>query len=90
MEVFAKTFYCPDMVSQQDAEIVKQALLNAPGIESIEPDHVTHTVYVSCANQDGLGDIEWRLSDVGFAPEARDMAAGEVGSGAPQPSSSSA
>ncbi len=75
MEVFAKSFYCPDMVSQEDAMAVQESLINAPGIDEIEPDHVTHTVYVSSANQDGLGDIEWRLRDAGFPVEDREESA---------------
>ena len=86
MQVFAKTFY---LVSQNDAEIAKQTLLNAPGIDSIEVDHTAHTVFVACANQEGLADVEARLADAGYGPEDREMAAGEVGSGAPQPNAGS-
>ena len=79
MELFAKTFYCPDLVSQEDAIVVEQTLKNAPGIESIEVDHAAHTVWVSTADQQGTAEIGWMLRDAGFPPAEREDSAGEVG-----------
>lgn len=85
MQLFAKTYYCPDLTSQEDAVVIEESLQNAPGIESIEVDHVLHTVLVTTANQSGMADIESRLVDAGFPPEDREQAAGEVGDGTTDP-----
>lgn len=69
MEAFAKTFKCPDMVSQEDAMIVQQTLVNVPGIDRVEPDHRDHTVFVSCAAAEDLRDIQGRLSEAGYPAE---------------------
>jgi hypothetical protein len=66
MQLFSKTFRCPDLVSQQDAIVVEETLQNAPGIEAIEVDHVTHTVTVTTADQGGVEAIAWMLKDAGF------------------------
>jgi hypothetical protein len=86
MAMHAKTFYCPDMVSLEDAMLVEQHLQNAPSIESVETDHAVHTVFVSCASSDGLDQIPAMLAEIGFPPEEREMAAGEVGTGTSDPS----
>ena len=85
MQLFAKTFYCPDLVSQEDAIVIEETLQNSPGIQSTEVDHVLHTVHVLSANQDHLRDVEWMLRDAGFTPEDREEAAGEVGTGTSDP-----
>lgn len=69
MQLFAKTFHCPDLVSQEDAIVIEETLQNAPGIESVEVDHVLHTVWVSTADQAGAVQIESMLRDAGFPPE---------------------
>jgi hypothetical protein len=85
MELFAKTYYCPDLVSQEDAIVIEETLQNSPGIDEISVDHAAHTVLVSTANQDGLRDVEIMLREAGFAPEDRDDSAGEVGIGTSDP-----
>lgn len=74
MQVFAKRFYCPDLVSQEDGVMIQETLQNAPGIEDSEVDHVAHTVWVATASQDGFGVIIDMLRDAGFPPEEMEAA----------------
>lgn len=69
MQLYAKTFRCPDVVSQEDAMIVHQTLQNSPGIEEFRVDHVVHTVQIKTANQDGMLDVARALSHAGYPPE---------------------
>ena len=61
-------YHCPDIRTMSDAEIARETLRNAPGIEDIEIDWRTSTVKVVTANQDGARDISQRLIDSGFRP----------------------
>ena len=74
MELFAKTFFCPDLITQEDEIMVEETLQNAPGIEEMRVDHTLHTVWVSTANQSGVIEIEIMLRDAGFPAEERDEA----------------
>lgn len=85
MHVVAKTFYCPDIVSQEDGIIVEETLRNIPGIEEVSVDPALHTVYASTTNPDGLPALEWALRDAGFPPHDEDEAKGEVGSDTADP-----
>ncbi|HVT12289.1 MAG TPA: heavy metal-associated domain-containing protein [Fimbriimonadaceae bacterium] len=69
MSVVAKTFFCPDLVSQADETSILEALQDLPGIESVEADRVAHTVFVSIANSNGMQAVEEALRDAGFPPE---------------------
>jgi copper chaperone CopZ len=72
MQLFSKTFYCPDLVSQEDGIVIEETLQNAPGIEAIEVDHAVHTVTVTTADQSGVKGIAEMLHDAGFPAEERD------------------
>ncbi|HWA82047.1 MAG TPA: heavy metal-associated domain-containing protein [Fimbriimonadaceae bacterium] len=69
MSVAAKTFFCPDLVSQADETAVFEALQDLPGIESIEIDRAEHTVFVSIASAEGMRAAEETLRDAGFPPD---------------------
>lgn len=69
MELYAHTYRCPDVVSQEDALIIRETLQNAPGIEEVEVDHADHSVYVRTANQEGLQEIVAMLTTAGYPPE---------------------
>lgn len=69
MTVYQLTFHCPDMRTQEDAEIVRESLMNAPGFSDIEADWRTGIVTIATANQDGGKDATRRLIDCGFRPE---------------------
>ena len=85
MQLFSKTFYCPDLISQEDAIVIEETLQNSPGIEEMVVDHRDHTVYVCTANQSGMLDVVRMLSDGGFPPEDREESAGEIGTGTSDP-----
>jgi copper chaperone CopZ len=68
MDLFAKTFYCPNLVSQGDEMIIAEALGTSPGIELVEIDVAAHTVFAKTANQDGLTDVEFLLREAGYPP----------------------
>jgi hypothetical protein len=72
MQLYAKTFRCPDIVSQEDAMIVMQTLQNSPGIERFDVDHVVHQVQVRTANQGGFKDVVGALRHAGYPPEEED------------------
>ena len=72
MQLFSRTFRCPDVVSQEDETIVEETLQNAPGIESIEVDRAMHLVTVTTANQSGTLEIEAMLRDAGYPAEDRE------------------
>ncbi len=72
MQVYARTYYCPDLLTQEDAIVVEETLQNSPGIEEVRIDHVLHTVFVSTANQGGMKDVEFMLRDAGFPPVERE------------------
>jgi hypothetical protein len=72
MELFTKKFYIPNLQSQGDEIMIEESLQNSPGIESYEADHVTHTVLVTTANQDGMRDVLYLLDHVGFKPADRE------------------
>lgn len=69
MQLFVKTFRCPDITSQEDAIVVHETLQNAPGIEEFQIDHVVHTVTIKTANQEGSKDVEAMLRAAGYPPE---------------------
>ncbi|MEZ0324277.1 MAG: hypothetical protein ACAH95_00065 [Fimbriimonas sp.] len=66
MTVFQLTFRCPDIKTMDDAEIVRENLMQSPGISDVEIDWRTGYVKAATANQDGGKDLERRLSQAGF------------------------
>jgi copper chaperone CopZ len=75
MQLFSRTFHCPDVITQEDEIIIEETLQNAPGIESIEVDRAMHLVTVTTANQSGTREIEAMLRDAGYPAEEREEAA---------------
>jgi hypothetical protein len=69
MTVYQLTYHCPDLHTQEDAEIVRESLMNAPGFSDIDVDWRTGKVVVATANQDGGKDATMRLINAGFRPE---------------------
>lgn len=68
MELYAKSFFIPNLVSQSDQMMIEEALQTSPGIEAVEVDPVLHTLYIKTANQDGMRDVEYVLSAAGYTP----------------------
>jgi hypothetical protein len=69
MELHAKTYRCPDMVSQSDADMVQESLLTVPGIDRVEPNYHDHTVFVTCAVADDFRFVVDQLRSAGYPPE---------------------
>jgi hypothetical protein len=58
--------HAPNLRLQEDGLTVRQALLAAPGIGTIELDHRTGNMRIETANQDGGVDVRQRLADAGY------------------------
>jgi len=60
---------CPDVHTQLDERVIREALANSPGIGEVDVDYVTGRLRVTTANQDHGVDVRRLLSAVGFPPE---------------------
>ncbi len=69
MNVYELTFRCPDIKTQEDAEILRETLADGPGVGMIEVDWRTKIVQVVTSNQDAGRDVLKRLIDAGYRPE---------------------
>lgn len=69
MKVYEISFVCPDIQSQADAEIVREIIINSPGVGDVTIDLATKVVTVVTANQDAGLDVRHRLFDSGFPPD---------------------
>jgi hypothetical protein len=69
MKSFTLILRCPDIRSQEDAEVVREVLSSSPGIDTVDVDYATHTVRASTFNDDGGTDVRRRLDDAGFPCE---------------------
>ena len=68
MNVYALTFTCPDLTTQADAEIVRETLIDSPGVGEVDVDYINKVVKVTTANQDAGLDVRTRLFQSGFPP----------------------
>jgi hypothetical protein len=69
MNVYQLTFICPDMESQADVEMIRETVLNSPGVGDVTISLFEKTVVVSTANQDAGVDVRSRLFNAGFPPD---------------------
>jgi copper chaperone CopZ len=69
VEYVTKSFLCPDIRSQSDAEIIRETLENAPEIDSCEIDVPARTVTVRFAESLNEFALAEHLRDAGFPPE---------------------
>ncbi len=69
MQTFNLTYRCPDIRTQEEAEMVRETLATSPGVGEIEVDYRTGEVRVSTSNQDGGKDLLARLIGSGYPPE---------------------
>lgn len=68
VEYVVKTFHCPDIRSQADAEIIRETLDNAPEIADCEIDIAARTVTVRFVESMNQTQLEEHLGDAGFPP----------------------
>jgi hypothetical protein len=66
MTVHELTFRCPDLRTMEDAERIKEALMDSPGISDLDVDWRGGYVRAATANQDAGQDLISRLSKAGF------------------------
>jgi hypothetical protein len=69
MTVFQLTFRCPDIKTMEDAEQVRETLMDSPGISDVDVDWRGGYVRATTANQDGGRDLIVRLSKAGYPCE---------------------
>jgi hypothetical protein len=69
MQTFHVEYRCPDIMSQEDAEMVREALIASPGIGDVDIDWRTKLVKVTTSNQDGGKSVLAVLLTCGFPPE---------------------
>ncbi len=69
IEYIVKSFVCPDIRSQSDADLIDETLRNAPEIDSCEVDVPARTVTVRYVEGMNTSDLFKHLADAGFPAE---------------------
>ena len=63
------TFRSPDLHSQEDAEILRELLVNIAGVGEVNIDHRTKIVEVVTSNQDGGRTVREAILNSNYPPE---------------------
>ena len=69
MTTYRLTFRCPDLHSQEDAEILREHLVHVAGVGEVNVDYRTKLVEVVTSNQDGGRSIREVILKSDYPPE---------------------
>jgi hypothetical protein len=69
MVTYQLKYRCPDIQSQEDAEIVREMLVNLPGVGDFDVDWRSKTVSVVTASQDDGKSVYAALLRSDYPPE---------------------
>jgi len=72
VEYVTRTFECPDIRTQMDAEIIRETLANASGIDDCQVDVPARSVTVRFVEALNDAALRGHLRDAGFPAEIED------------------